>query len=58
MSNVRCPYSDITDVVGLSSPALSDRVTRLQSERKITTRSKITAPSAARRWRLPIRSVS
>jgi DNA-binding Lrp family transcriptional regulator/YHS domain-containing protein len=30
MSNARRPYSDIADVVGLSAPAVSDRVARLQ----------------------------
>ncbi|GAA0251047.1 winged helix-turn-helix transcriptional regulator [Haladaptatus pallidirubidus] len=30
MSNARRPYSDICDVVGLSAPAVSDRVERLQ----------------------------
>jgi len=30
MSNARRPYSDIADTVGLSAPAVSDRVARLQ----------------------------
>jgi DNA-binding Lrp family transcriptional regulator len=30
MANARRPYSDIADVVGLSAPAVSDRVARLQ----------------------------
>lgn len=30
MSNARRPYSDIADIVGLSAPAVSDRVARLQ----------------------------
>jgi len=30
LSNARRPYSDIADVVGLSAPAVSDRVARLQ----------------------------
>ncbi|WP_122090838.1 AsnC family transcriptional regulator [Halalkalicoccus subterraneus] len=30
MSNARQPYSNIADVVGLSAPAVSDRVARLQ----------------------------
>jgi len=30
MSNARRPYSDIADAVGLSAPAVSDRVARLQ----------------------------
>lgn len=30
MSDARRPYSDIADVVGLSAPAVSDRVARLQ----------------------------
>ncbi len=30
MANARRPYSDIADVVGLSPPAVSDRVARLQ----------------------------
>lgn len=30
VSNARRPYSDIADVVGLSAPAVSERVTRLQ----------------------------
>lgn len=30
MSNARRPYSDIADAVGLSAPAVSDRVTRLE----------------------------
>ncbi|MFC7130523.1 AsnC family transcriptional regulator [Haloferax chudinovii] len=30
MSNARRPYSDLADVVGLSAPAVSDRVARLQ----------------------------
>lgn len=30
VSDARRPYSDIADVVGLSAPAVSDRVTRLQ----------------------------
>jgi len=30
MADARRPYSDIADVVGLSAPAVSDRVTRLQ----------------------------
>lgn len=30
ISNARRPYSDIADVVGLSAPAVSDRVARLQ----------------------------
>lgn len=30
MSNARRPYSDLADIVGLSAPAVSDRVARLQ----------------------------
>lgn len=30
MSNARRPYSDIAEIVGLSAPAVSDRVARLQ----------------------------
>ncbi|OYR58078.1 Lrp/AsnC family transcriptional regulator, partial [Halorubrum halodurans] len=30
LSNARRPYSDIADAVGLSAPAVSDRVTRLR----------------------------
>src|SRR6056297_1947594 len=30
MSDARRPYSDIADVVGLSAPAVSDRIARLQ----------------------------
>jgi len=37
MSNARRPYSDIADIVGLSAPAVSDRVARLQ-ERGIINR--------------------
>jgi len=36
LSNARRPYSDIADVVGLSAPAVSDRVTRLQEGGIIT----------------------
>ncbi|MFC6723037.1 AsnC family transcriptional regulator [Halobium palmae] len=32
LSNARRPYSDIADVVGLSAPAVSDRVARLQEQ--------------------------
>ncbi|MDX1745754.1 MAG: Lrp/AsnC family transcriptional regulator, partial [Halobacteriales archaeon] len=30
LSNARRPYSDIADAVGLSAPAVSDRVAKLQ----------------------------
>ena len=35
LSNARRPYSDIADVVGLSPPAVSDRVSRLQETGRI-----------------------
>lgn len=52
-SNARRPYSDIADVVGLSAPAVSDRVARLQ-EMGIITRFTLDVDRSQLRKGIPV----
>ena len=53
LSNARRPYSDIADVVGLSAPAVSDRVARLQ-EMGITNRFTLDVDRSQLRKGIPV----
>jgi Lrp/AsnC family leucine-responsive transcriptional regulator len=53
LSNARRPYSDIADAVGLSAPAVSDRVARLQ-ERGIINRFTLDVDHSQLRKGIPV----
>jgi DNA-binding Lrp family transcriptional regulator len=53
LSNARRPYSDIADVVGLSAPAVSDRVARLE-ERGIINRFTLDLDRSQLRKGIPV----
>lgn len=53
MSNARRPYSDIADAVGLSAPAVSDRVAKLQ-ERGVINRFTLDVDRSQLRGGIPV----